>query len=342
MRQATKGTRARGTAALLTLATLATVTACGAGAEAGEPITMRLGTPTANDIQQAVLQRFAELVAEESEGRVEGEVYPASQLGGNQQMLELVQVNGIQGTTQPSGFYAPFAPEFGVLELPFLFEDAEQRDAVLADDAAMAPINEAAEERGLRVLFHYSSIEGGQGLVSNTPIRSAADLRDLKIRYFGGKEQAESFERWGAGAVSMPLTETYTSLQLGIIDATASGKEVYAAARFYDVAPYFVETGHSSLVLNLTLSKEWYDSLPEELRGAVNRAAEQVEAEIPAMRAEFAAQADAAIAASGTAEVIELPEAEIDRLRELVEPVREDLASDPDTRDVLRSLTEDR
>jgi C4-dicarboxylate-binding protein DctP len=309
----------------------------GGGGGGSETATMSLGTATTNDIQQAMLERFAEVVAETSDGAITAEVFTGGQLGGNQQMMELVQTGGLEMTLQPSGFMAPFVPEMGVLELPFLFDDEAERDEILADDERMAPFNEAAAAKGLQILFHFSSIEGLQGIASTVPIETADDLSGLKIRVFGAEEQTRAFEAWGASAVPLPLPEVYTALQQGTIDGTAFGYETYGATKMFEVAPYYVETKHATLLLELTISKQWFDGLSSDLQDAVLEAAEQVESEVPELREEYLQMAQKAVEEGG-GEVITLSEAELDELREAVQPIREEVEADPVKGKLIESL----
>ena len=309
----------------------------GTGRETAE---MSLGTATTNDIQQAMLERFAEVVAETSDGRITAEVFTGGQLGGNQQMMELVQSGGLEMTLQPSGFMAPFVPEIGVLELPFLFDGEDQRDEVLADDERMAPFNEAAAEKGLHILFHFSSIEGFQGIASSVELRTADDIDGLKIRVFGAEEQADAFRAWGASAVPLPLPEVYTALQQRTIDGTAFPYETYGPSKMFEVAPYFLETDHAVLALQMTVSKTWFDGLSPDLQEAVVEAAEQVESEVPELREEYLRIANELVSEGG-GQVITLSDSELDELRDDVQPIRERVEADPVKGPLVKSLLQE-
>ena len=77
------------------------------------------------------MQKFAEIVAEKSGGNIEVQLFPGGMLGGDMQVVTSLQGGLVQMSTMNAGLMASFAPDFALLDLPFLFDSPAQADAVM-------------------------------------------------------------------------------------------------------------------------------------------------------------------------------------------------------------------
>ena len=109
----------------------------------------------------------------------------------------------------------------------------------------------------------------------NKEIKSLDDLKGLKIRMPG--LAGEVIKRCGAIPVQMPGGEVFTSLQTGAIDA-ADWVGPYNDLTFglYKVAKYYYYPGwqEPGAMLELTINKDHWNSLPEDLQTIIKNAAE--------------------------------------------------------------------
>src|SRR5580658_9346332 len=82
---------------------------------------MKFGTPTINETQHQFLKFYKEEVEKASAGRIEVQIYPASQLGPIPREIEGVQLGDVQGLITPVDFFVGVDPRFGVFSTPMLF-----------------------------------------------------------------------------------------------------------------------------------------------------------------------------------------------------------------------------
>ena len=84
---------------------------------------MRFGTATINETQHQFIKFYKDEVEKASNGRIEVQIYPASQLGPIPREIEGVQLGNIQGYIGPVDFFVGVDPRFGVFSAPMLFRD---------------------------------------------------------------------------------------------------------------------------------------------------------------------------------------------------------------------------
>ena len=163
----------------------------------------------------------------------------------------------------------------------------------------------------------------------NRPINSMADLHGLKMRIpgIGG----EVLRRAGGTPVNLPLSEIFTALQTGSIDATewvspyndvAIG--LHQAARYY-YYPGWQEPGPT---LECIINRDAWNSLPEDLKAIVRVACQATTLD---MVSEFMARNATSLAqlqADENVEVLKFPNDVLTGLRELTYSVVEELAVD--------------
>src|SRR6185503_14712557 len=109
----------------------ALVSAPAAYAQADRNFVMKLGVATINDTQHEWLKRYVAAVAKASNGRIKGEIYPASQLGPIPSMIQGVQGGSIQAWIGPPEFLVGVDARYESLSAPGLMNNSDQMVKVL-------------------------------------------------------------------------------------------------------------------------------------------------------------------------------------------------------------------
>ena len=117
---------ARAAAAALTLAMTG-------GAAIAADFTMKIGFATINDQNQEWANWYKEAVERGSNGRIEVQIYPASQLGPVSRQIEGVQFGTVEAVLFPADFFVGLDPRYGVFSIPALFKDMKNAAAAIAD-----------------------------------------------------------------------------------------------------------------------------------------------------------------------------------------------------------------
>ena len=256
-----------------------------AGAQAGNPVVMKLSTATVNDTQHEWLKRFAAAVEKDSGGRIKGEIYPASQLGAIPRQIEGTQFGSIQGWVGPPEFLVGVDQRYEVLSAPGLFSSREQYLRVINDPAVRDLILGLGANKGLIGAGIFPI--GPSSNITKKPIHSLADYTGLKIRVLASQFQLELIKRMGGSPVAMTLADVLPALQQGAIDGSLTTVTQYTTLHYIDAAKNVVETGQPYVSSIAVLSKKWVEGLPPDLQKIVREDALKVSADIVPFINEF-------------------------------------------------------
>jgi tripartite ATP-independent transporter DctP family solute receptor len=252
--------------------------ACGGGsaatgvAQEQEPQTVKLPHCCADGSHfDEGAQRFAELVAEKTDGAITVEVFPGGQLGAEKEVLENVQAGTVEMTMVGHDPLAGFEPSTQVLSQPYIFTDSEHAFAAL-DGEVGDQLEEALLAKGLMVLGWG---DNGQRVYTNDtrPILEPEDLAGLKIRSPQSPVNLAITERFEGTGLAMAYGEVYTALQQGTIDGQENAVINIYPAKLQEVQKYMSLTNHLTSFVVLTVNPAWFEALEPETQEAVREAA---------------------------------------------------------------------
>lgn len=297
------------TAALIALATAA-------GAD-----TLRFGyaenaTPTVE-----AMKEFARLVEEKTGGDVTVQFFPDGQLGGERELVELVQGGLLDMTKVSGGLMESFAPVYGAFSMPYLFDDEAHYYKALDDAAVMDPVYQATAEQGMVGLTYYNS--GARSFYTkNTPINVPADLAGLKIRVLQSPTSIRMVEMLGASPIAMSQAEVYTSIQQGVLDGAENNEFALTVARHAEVAKAYSYDMHTRIPDILLIANAALERLTPEQRTAVTEAAKESTA---FHKEAWGAAVDATRAEAETSFGVTFTHPEVAAFQEAVKPMYDDM-----------------
>ena len=263
---------------VLTLMMVLSLTACGGGGGGGttedyptpeNPITIKWGL-SVSPANQAYInaQVVADHVQEATNGAILIELCPNSQLGNEAAMWEGILSGTIDMANITTSTLATTIPEFEAFTLPFVFYNAETFWNVVSQDEFREKFTEKTSERGV-VLVGISSMFT-RGIATDQPITLPSDLQEkgMKLRIMSGHTYADMFASWGAGTISLPFNEVYTALQQKVINGLCVDIGGGVDQRFFEQAPYFLNTFHSFHCSPGVMRSGLWDSLSPEQQQA--------------------------------------------------------------------------
>lgn len=210
-------------------------------------------------------QRFAELVAAKSGGKLKVQEFPASALGSDMQQQSALQ-GGVQEMVAPSTTsLAGIVREFGLIDFPFAVSSFSQADALLDGPFGQALLAKLPE-KGLIALGYWDL---GFRNVTNSkrPITKPEDLDGLKLRVIPNPVFLETFKAFKANPVPMPFAELYGALESKAVDGQENPYAVILSNKFFEVQKYVSATNHVYAALIVLVSKRFWDKLtPTEQR----------------------------------------------------------------------------
>jgi TRAP-type transport system periplasmic protein len=297
---------------------------------------MKFGTATINETQHQFIKFYKEEVEKASGGRIEVQVYPASQLGPIPREIEGVQLGNIQGFIGPVDFFVGVDPRFGVFSAPLLFSNDANAEATIHDpDVQKAMFDLATPKRmvGIATLSIGASDYGAK-----KPIITLADFNGKKLRINGTELERQKMAKLGATGVGMPLSEVMPALDQGTIDGTISGLSVFVALKMNDLIKVITVTNDTHLIAIAMVSKPWLDTLPPDLQKVVLDAGATIQTKTQTWEVDFTRQLETDWKNLGGG-IHMIPPGEAGQLKTLLGPVADEATKDqPAVHDMLQMV----
>ena len=230
------------------------------------------GLPTDHPVHEA-MQFMADRTAELSGGKVSIEIYPAGQLGSEQQSIELLQIGSLAITKVSAAALESFSDDYKVFGLPYIFKSKEHYFHVLDGDVGKDMLVSTAD-KWIRGLCYYDA--GSRSFYTKTkPINHPDDLSGLKIRVMQSITAFEMMKSLGGSATPITCGELYTALQSGVVDGAENNPPSLYTSRHYEVCKYFSLDEHTSIPDVLIISQKIWDKLTPQEQSWVQQAADE-------------------------------------------------------------------
>lgn len=196
-------------------------------------------------------------------------VFPAAQLGSEEELLEQLVAGELDLAISGPSFLGMWHPPLAVLDAAYAFHDLDQMLDVARSDVMAEHWEQLRLKYGVRVLDTWAY--GSRHLTSNRPVRSAEDLRGFRLRLPSTRVYQASGEALGASPMPVAFGEVYLALQQGIADGQENPIPVIRAMGFHEVQKYLTLTGHiQSSVQVLINDRIWQELTPEQQQGLVS------------------------------------------------------------------------
>lgn len=213
---------------------------------------------------------FSRNVEEKTDGKVQIEVFPNSQLGNEVDSINSIKF-GATDLTITGETLEVWTPNAILLAVPYAFEDEEHMRNVVEGDIGQTIENDIKEDVGLTPLFYME--RAPRNLTSNVPISDPDDLRGFSMRVPNVPLFLDTWAEAGAKPQVINLNEVFTGLQQGVIAGQENPNDLIYSNGFYEVQDYLNVTEHVRSWIYVVVGNEQLEKLPEDQRLAVEEAA---------------------------------------------------------------------
>jgi tripartite ATP-independent transporter DctP family solute receptor len=279
----------------------------------------KVGIGLNDDHPQAMgVKHFAEQLSAKSGGKMVAKLFSSGTLGNDVSMTSALRGGTLEMTVPDASTLTSLVKPFGLLNLPLVFNNEQEADAVL-DGPFGQKLLAKLPEKGLIGLGYW---ENGFRHVTNSrrPIIKADDLAGLKLRVIQNPLFLDTFTALGANATPMPFTELYSAMEQAAVDGQENPFATILASKFFEVQKHLVLSRHMYSAWVLLMSKKTWDGLsPQEQKIVQEAAREATLFERKAIRA-FSEKALDELKKVGM-QVSVLPPAEQAKLRAKLQPV---------------------
>ena len=290
-----------------------------------QQFTMKLSSPTINDVVHEYYKTLKTGVEARSGGRIKVEIYPANQLGQLPAVVEGVALGTIEVGSAANGFWVSLEPRFQVLDAPGLFDDVLHGYRILNDPAIRTRLATFGADKGVEILT--PAIYSPLMLLSHKAIRAVADFQGQKVRTQGGAPiQVEPLKKVGVLPVSLPLGEALPAMQNRTIDGMVAAAAPFVAFKYYDIAKPMTFLPATMFAAPVVANRAFMKSLGPQLEAIVRDESRKAEVLFSDWNIADIKRAEEIWKKNG-GEIITLPPPEAKRYIDLVTPVATSLLS---------------
>ena len=221
---------------------------------------------------------FARLVNERSNGRINIQVYSGGTLYGEETgSIEALQIGDLAFARVSASPVASYVPALNVIQLPYLYRDADHMWAVLNGEIGQQMLADIQTSgSGLVGLAYYDA--GARNFYTVKPVRSLEDMKGLKIRLQNNAMMVEMAELLGAnGVTGIGPNDVYSAIQQGTIDGAENNWPTYESMGDYEAAPYFTLDAHTRVPEILLASEAIMNTLSEEDQQLIKECAKETQ-----------------------------------------------------------------
>lgn len=284
--------------------------------------------------QGRAVKYFADELSKRSGGKLKLKGFGDASLGSDIQMQNALIGGAQEMMVGSTATLVGIVKDFGVYDLPFLFNNEKEADAVL-DGPFGEKLLKSLNDKGLVGLVYWEN--GFRNLTnSKRPITKVEDMGGIKLRVMQNPVYIDMFNRFGANAVPLAFSELFTALETGTVDGQENPVTTIQSSKFYEVQKYLTISRHVYSPWIVLASKRWYDGLSADEKKILNEAAVASRDFERKDSREASAQSVAYLKEKGM-QINELSPAELDRMREMVKPAFDKYAADGGA-EVLKDL----
>lgn len=224
-------------------------------------------TQTDSSMIYAGLQAAADEIMEKTNGEVKVTIYPSSQLGGEEDMIDQAIAGIGVAVLTDAGRMSSYVNDIGIFNMAYFVDNYEDGLKVIGTDTFKGWTDELVNQ-GIRVLcFNY--YDGARSFMQNKEVNTPADLKGLVTRTPGAAPYNESIAAMGATPYNVAWSEVYNSIQTKAIDACEVQYTSAVSTHIYEVCKYVAKTEHINLFNCLICGEAWFSKLPEEYQQIV-------------------------------------------------------------------------
>ena len=205
-------------------------------------------------------------VKKKTDNGVQFKIYPGGSLGDEMDILRKMKIGQIQGAALSSGGLSVLFKDIDVFQIPFLFQNYGEVDAVLKKMDSY--FRKGFEESGYTLLGWSEA--GFVYLMSTLPISGVADLKKAKVWIWEDSPMAQSiFNEAGVKAVPLSVPDVLVGLQTGMVDVVYSPPTYAISFQWFTKVKYLTDVPLVYLAGGIVVKKDIFQSIPPSYQNSI-------------------------------------------------------------------------
>jgi len=326
---------------IATVAMVAALTSCGGSTSkpdtsgstsadtsngSGSAIELKLGhAASAEQSMGMCTHKFADLVAEYTNGRYHVTVYDGGQLGNEEDLINDLSMGNVDLALTNSAIPATLSAcsDWAVTLAPYLVTSYEQADALYFNEDSLVAQDLLSELDAVNIKGLAFVEAGFRCISSNTPVNSIDDLSGLTIRIMTNDVCDAVMRALGVNPTQMSWSEALTGIQQGAVDGQDNPIHMAYYMSVGEVNKYIAYTNHQYNLSLLMMSGNLWNSLSDEDKELFQKAANDA----AAYEVELARERNESVRDEWGAQGITFTEPDLAPMIAATQSVRDDLAS---------------
>ena len=210
----------------------------------------------------------ADKIKQETNGRVEIQIFPNNQLGSDTDMLSQVRSGGVEFFTLSPLILSTLVPNASISGIGFAFPNYDTVWKAM-DGELGAYVRGQITKANLVVMDKIWDNGFRQITSSNKPIQTPDDLKGFKIRVPVSPLWTSMFSAFGSAPASINFAEVYTALQTKVVDGQENPLAIISTAKLFEVQKFVSMTNHMWDGFWFLANRRAWERLPEDLRAVV-------------------------------------------------------------------------
>jgi C4-dicarboxylate-binding protein DctP len=214
---------------------------------------------------------FEQLAEKYTDGKVDVQVFPNSQLYNDDDVLAAVQQNNVQLAAPATSKVSKLFPEWQVFDLPFAFKDTAAVQRAMESEEIGGKLFTMLTDQDLLGLAMWDN-GFKQMTLDEHAVITPEDFKGQKFRVMSSKVLEAQFEAVNANPTPMPFSEVYSALEQGVIDGQENTLSNIYSKKFHEVQKYMTISDHGYLGYAVITNSAFWDGLPDDVRASVEKA----------------------------------------------------------------------
>lgn len=187
---------------------------------------------------------LSDLVAEDESMGMDVSIYSDGVLGSETAMIELVQAGVLDMAKISANTLGQFDDRYTIFSLPYLFVSQEHYYDAMADSQVIRELFRSTEDAGYIAIGYYCNGSRNFYLKDDVAVTDPSVLAGKKIRSMVSSTSMDMIEAMGGSPVPMSASETYTSLQQGIVDGAENTELALTVDKHEEIVRSYTYTEH--------------------------------------------------------------------------------------------------
>lgn len=230
-----------------------------------EKVQLRMAHGQAADSEIGeTIEYLSDLAAEDSSKNLEVDIYPSGVLGAEPSTVEMVQAGVLDMAKVSANTLGQFDERYSIFSLPYLFRNQEHYYNAMANSEGIQELFESTRDKGYIAIGYYANGARNYYLKEDKAVTDPSVLKGKKMRAMVSSTSMEMIELMGGSPVPMASSETYTSLQQGIVDGAENTELALTVDKHEEIVKSYTYTEHQYSPDIYIISTKVWDSLSKE------------------------------------------------------------------------------